>query len=128
MRLFTFSIIIWSSITIAPCLSTLAQAAGKGVTSLLYVDRVEEAMPEKINDALLKQLEEAKRAGLEQKIPVIVTLAAGADTSVIEKKGLKRISEHVPLYAGTLTAVEIRELAQQSEVERIEYDERAWAL
>ncbi len=85
-------------------------------------------MSEKINNALLKQLEEAKKAGPQQKIPVIVTLTSGADVAMIEKKGLKQISQHVPLYSGNLTAAEVCEIAQWDQVERVEYDEKAWAL
>jgi nitric oxide synthase oxygenase domain/subunit len=100
---------------------------GSSANAENFIDCAEVTMPEKINDALLKRLEAAKEAG-QQRIPVIVTLTPGADVALIEKKGLKRISQHVPLYAGDLTAAEIHEIAHWDQVERIEYDDKAWVL
>ncbi len=82
----------------------------------------------KIDDALLRRLETARRAGPGQRIPVIVTLAEGADAGAVEAKGLQQISQHLPIYAGELGVAEIEEIARWQRVERIEYDSPASAL
>lgn len=82
----------------------------------------------KIDHALLKQLEEAEKAGRKTDIPVIVTLIPGVEAPLLEQRGLKRISRHVPLYAGRLPAVEICEMARRDDVERIEYDDKVGAV
>lgn len=81
-----------------------------------------------IDHALLKQLEEAEKAGRKMDISVIVTLIPGVEAPLIEQRGLQRISWHVALYAGRLPAAEICEMARRDDVERIECDDKAWAL
>lgn len=110
------------------CLScALTQTADKDLTVLMSGSCSEVSMS-KIDHALLKQLEEAEKAGRTMDIPVIVTLIPGVEAPLIEQCGLKRISRHVPLYAGRLPAAGICEMARRDDVERIEYDDKAWAL
>ena len=45
-------------------------------------------MISKINDELLKQLEQVQQADPQQEIPVIVTITLGADPTALEQKGL----------------------------------------
>lgn len=87
-------------------------------------------MTTKVSDELLKQLGEAEREEPQRKIPVIVTIKAGADPTTLEQKGLviQRIFESISAISSTLTAAEVNELAQLDQVEVIEYDGSIWAL
>lgn len=87
-------------------------------------------MTGKVNDELLKQLAEAKKVDPHREIPVVITLTTGTDPSVLEQKGLKihHIFKSISAVSGTLTALEINELVQSNQVERIEYDGTVHAL
>ncbi len=87
-------------------------------------------MAAKIDDSLLQQIEEAKKTDPHQEIPVIVTVTPGADLTALEQKGLKiqLRFQHIPAVAGTLSAAEVEEVAALDEVERIEADEKMYAL
>jgi hypothetical protein len=84
-------------------------------------------MNAKVNDELLKVAEEAEP---QQEIPVIVTVKAGENLTALEQKGLKiqHSFKNISAVSGTLPAAEINALSQLDEVERIEYDSKAWAL
>ena len=84
-------------------------------------------MDAKVNDELLKIAEAAEP---QQEIPVIVTVAPGANLTALEQKGLKiqHSFKNISAVSGTLPASEINTLSQIDEVERIEYDSKAWAL
>ena len=75
-------------------------------------------------------LEEAYAEAPEKEIPVIVTITAGSDVETLARKGLKvqRVFENVPAVSGTLTATEVRELAEVEQVEKVEYDGEVHAL
>lgn len=87
-------------------------------------------MSANISDTLLRELAEAKRAEPQGEIPVIVTVTPGADVAALERIGLKiqHRYENIPAVSGTLTAPQVKALAQLHQVERIELDETAWAL
>ena len=87
-------------------------------------------MTTKVSDELLKQVEEAEKEEPQQEIPVIVTITAGTDPMIMQQKGLRiqRIFKNISAISGTLTAAEVKELAQLDQVEIIEYDGPLWAL
>ena len=87
-------------------------------------------MTAKVSDELLKQVEEAEKEEPQQEIPVIVTITAGTDPIMMQQKGLRiqRIFKSISAISGTLTAAEVKELAQLDQVEVIEYDGPVWAL
>jgi len=84
----------------------------------------------KISEAFARMLEEAYAEAPEKEIPVIVTITAGSDVETLARKGLKvqRVFENVPAVSGTLTATEVRELAEVEQVEKVEYDGEVHAL
>jgi hypothetical protein len=87
-------------------------------------------MTAKVDDELLKQMEEIEKAEPQREIPVIVTLTLGADPSLLEQRGLKiqRTFASISAVSGTLTAAGVREFAQMDQVEKVEYDGSVWAL
>jgi len=87
-------------------------------------------MTRKVSDELLKQIEEAEKEEPQREIPVIVTITAGTNPITIQQKGLRiqRIFKNISAISGTLTAAEVKELAQLDQVEIIEYDGPLWAL
>jgi len=87
-------------------------------------------MTTKVSDELLKQVEEAEKEEPQQEIPVIVTITAATDPMIMQQKGLRiqRIFKNISAISGTLTAAEVKELAQLDQVEVIEYDGPVWAL
>lgn len=87
-------------------------------------------MTTKVSDELLKQVEEAEKEEPQQEIPVIVTITAGTDPMIMQQKGLRiqRIFKNISAISGTLTAAEVKELAQLDQVEVIEYDGPVWGL
>ncbi len=87
-------------------------------------------MTTKVSDELLKQVEEAEKEEPQQEIPVIVTITAGTDPMIMQQKGLRiqRIFKNISAISGTLTAAEVKELAQLDQVEVIEYDGPVWAV
>jgi hypothetical protein len=84
-------------------------------------------MTAKVNDELLKIAEATEP---QQEIPVIVTITADANLTALKQKGLKiqHSFKNISAVSGTLPAAEINALSQLDEVERIEYDSKAWAL
>jgi hypothetical protein len=84
---------------------------------------------EKVSPALREQLESA---GAEQaRIPIIVTLAEGADASGLASRAgieLRHAYENIPAVAATATPAQVRELAQLEQVELIEPDGEMRAL
>jgi hypothetical protein len=71
----------------------------------------------------------AEGAG-SREIPVIVTLAPGADPAVLEPTGMKvgRVMENAPMVSGTVAAADVAKLGELTEVERVEYDGEMQAL
>jgi hypothetical protein len=88
------------------------------------------SVTKKVNDELLRQLEEAAKQDSQREIPVIVTVAVGADPATLEQKGLRiqYIFDEISAISGTLNAAAVNELAQLDQVEVIEYDGQVWAL
>jgi hypothetical protein len=84
-------------------------------------------MDAKVNNELLKAAEAAEP---QQEIPVIVTVTPGANLTALEQKSLKiqHSFTNISAVSGTLPASEINALSQSDEVERIEYNSKAWAL
>lgn len=66
----------------------------------------------------------------EREVPVIVTLAPGAEAAAVERQGLMwaRAFENIPAVAGSVTAEQLDRLEEAPEVERIEYDGEMHAL
>jgi hypothetical protein len=93
-------------------------------------ERREEHMSSKISNALSSRLSEAATTDPPREIPVIVTVKTGADLATLEQKGLKihHTFQNIPAVAGTLTASDVNALAELDQVEKIEPDEKAWAL
>jgi hypothetical protein len=87
-------------------------------------------MIEKIDEALLKKIDEAEKINPKEEIPVILTLSSDADHIVLEQKGLKihRSFVNISAVSGTLTASQAKDIARLAEVERIEYDGTVRAL
>ena len=87
-------------------------------------------MATKVSDELFKQVEEAEKKEPQREIPVIVTITAGTDPIMMQQKGLRiqRIFKNISAISGTLTAAEVKELAQLNQVEVIEYDGSVWAV
>ena len=87
-------------------------------------------MAAKIDEALLKRLEEVEKHEQQDHIRVIVTFRARAGIAALEKKGLKiqQAFESIPAASATLTASEIRKLARSDEVEIVEQDGEMHAL
>ncbi len=65
-----------------------------------------------------------------KRIPVIVTLARGADPALLEPTGMTitRAMESIPVVAGTVAAGDVADLAELGAVERVEYDGEMHAL
>jgi hypothetical protein len=85
-------------------------------------------MSHKISPEVMEKAEAPE--GKHREIPVIVTLAPGADPATLESKGIiiRRIMENIPAIAGTVTGAAVSELAQLDEVERVELDGEMHAL
>lgn len=81
-------------------------------------------MIEKLDEALLKKIDEVEKANPQEEIPVILTLTSDADHSALEQKGLKIQHTYVNISAvsGTLTAAQAKDISRLAEVERIEFD------
>jgi hypothetical protein len=99
----------------------LADSAGAGPGHPIGVS-------EKVSPALREQLESA---GAERGIPVIVTLAEGADAAALARRHgieVRHAYENIPAVAATATPAQVRELAQLEQVELIEPDGEMRAL
>jgi hypothetical protein len=81
-------------------------------------------MTTKMNEALSRQIEEAKTVEPEREIPVIVTVRPGSDLSALEQQGVKiqHVFKNIPAVQGTLTPSVANQVAELEVVERIEYD------
>ncbi len=86
-------------------------------------------MTAKIDVELQNQIKSAQ-SDPQREIPVIVSLAAGANIEKLAQRGLKinRIFDAIEAVAGTLTAAEINALSKWDQVNRIEYDGEMHAL
>jgi hypothetical protein len=84
---------------------------------------------EKVSPPLREQLE---AAGTEEaRIPIIVTVAEGADGAALAGRTgmeVRHAYENIPAVAATATPAQVRELAQQEQVELIEPDGEMRAL
>lgn len=100
----------------------LADPAGSGPRHPIDVS-------EKVSPALREQLESA---GAEQReIPVIVTLAEGADAAGLARQQgieIRHAYENIPALAATATPAQVHELARLDQVELIEPDGEMRAL
>jgi len=87
-------------------------------------------MPTKLRGELAREVALAKVAGHSTRIPVIVTLAAGADVSSLQRIGLEitHIYENIRSVAGKISAEDIRQLEDLEQVESIEFDGEVHAL
>ncbi len=85
-------------------------------------------MSHKVSPEVMARVASATEESSE--IPVIVTLAPGADPAVLEPKGItiRRVMENAPLVAGTVAGADVTDLAELREVERVEYDGEMYAL
>jgi hypothetical protein len=87
-------------------------------------------MTTKMNEALSRQIEEAKTVEPEREIPVIVTVRPGSDLSALEQQGVKiqHIFKNISAVRGTLTPAVANQVAGLEIVELIEYDGEVHAL
>lgn len=87
-------------------------------------------MRAKLNNELLRHLEETEQRQPQREIPVIVTFRKGADISTLEEKGfnVQRTFESISAVSATLTPAQVREVAQLDSVVTIEYDGKVYAL
>jgi hypothetical protein len=87
-------------------------------------------MSTKISNALSRRLNETATTDPQREVPVIVTIKTGTDLAALEQKGMKiqHTFQNIPAVAGTLTASDVNALAELDQVEKIEPDEKAWAL
>jgi hypothetical protein len=85
-------------------------------------------MSQKVSPEVMARVERATEESSE--IPVIVTLAPGADPAVLEPKGMRirRVMENIPAVAGSVAVGDLADLAELGEVERVEYDGEMHAL
>jgi hypothetical protein len=87
-------------------------------------------MTTKMNEALSRQIEEAKTVESEREIPVIVKLRPDGDFSALEERGVKiqHIFKNISAVLGTLTPAVASQVAELEMVELIEYDGEVHAL
>jgi hypothetical protein len=87
-------------------------------------------MTTKMNEALSRQIEEAKTMESEREIPVIVTLRPNSDFSALEEQGVRiqHIFKNISAVRGTLTPAVASQVAELEMVELIEYDGEVHAL
>ena len=87
-------------------------------------------MTTKMNEALSRQIEEAKTMEPQREIPVIITLRPNSDLSALEQRGVKiqNIFKNISAVRGTLTPAVANQVAELEMVELIEYDGEVHAL
>lgn len=87
-------------------------------------------MAEKISSELAERLEDLRRTGSNDKVPVIVTLKAGTDQSVVEDAGLtvENVLDSISAVSGSGSISVVNRIAQLDEVEVVEFDGEMWAL
>lgn len=81
-------------------------------------------MAGKINEELMRHLDELGGSPGAQEVPIIVTVAEGTESSELEREGF-RIMHTLPgisALSGVASPDVIMKLAQMEHVEKIEYD------
>lgn len=87
-------------------------------------------MREVFDKRLMTLLNRLEAKGLQEEIPVIVTIKPETDLTKLESKGLKIgfKSALASIVSGTIPSTNARKLAELNEVEKIEYDAEMHAI